>query len=87
MNSPSRKPASGTDPHRILPSNFNDCNLSSSLTFLRSLSDRRREGERLDAIATCSDWDLEVGGELKCEGRRQGVWTHESRMRSVNLPA
>jgi hypothetical protein len=71
MNSSGCKLSRGMDPHRILPSNSDDCHPSSHLSFMRSLSDQRREAERLDAIATSGGWDLEGGGVLKSKGRRQ----------------
>jgi hypothetical protein len=65
MNSPDRKSLSGTAPHHTLPSNTDDCHSSSHLSLLRSLSDRKREAERMDVIATDSGWDLEGGRAQK----------------------
>jgi hypothetical protein len=67
MNSSYHKSLGEMASHRILPSYPDDCQLSSSLSFLRSLSDQKREVVRMDVIAAGGGWDLEGGGELKNE--------------------
>jgi hypothetical protein len=49
------------------------CHPSTFLSFLRSLSVRRRKDERLDAIAVDGGRSLEGGGGLKDEE----VWVQE----------
>jgi hypothetical protein len=71
MNSPGCKSPSGTAPHYTLPLYPGDCHLSSRLSFVSSLPDRKREAGRMDAITTGGGWDLEGSRELKNEGRRQ----------------
>jgi hypothetical protein len=57
------------------------CHSSSFLTRMMSRSDRKRRARRPDAIDVHSGLDLDHGGELKHEGRRQRVWAQESRIR------
>jgi hypothetical protein len=70
-NSSDRKSPSRMALHHTLPSNPSDCYPNSHLSLLRSLSDRKREVERMDAIATDGGWDLEGGGELYSDRRKQ----------------
>jgi hypothetical protein len=86
MNSLGLKPMSGAIPHRTLSSYPAACQPIYFLSFLRSSNDRRREDERVEAIAASGDW---VQNKAKGSSAKRGdqVLCEKGGMRSVGLPA